>query len=108
MPDSVETITQNIVNQIRATDPAFSFVVGSPELAIVEAVATQIAQAQVDFSVLDTQGNIDAMTGSNLDAYLNLFGFSRQLATSATGIVTFSTPADSPAVQDSWTVQRQS
>ena len=100
MPDSVETITQNIVNQIRATDPAFSFVVGSPELAIVEAVATQIAQAQVDFSVLDTQGNIDAMTGSNLDAYLNLFGFSRQLASSASGTVTFSTPADSPAVQD--------
>ena len=63
MPDSVETITQNIINQIRATDPAFSFQVVAPERKIIEAVATQIAQAQIDFSVLDTQGNIDTMTG---------------------------------------------
>ena len=87
---SVDTIIQNIINQIKADDPAFSLEVGTPERKIVEAVATEIATAQGDFSVLDAQHDIDSMTGDRLDAFVNLMGFSRQQATAASGTVTFS------------------
>jgi len=87
---TVQQITQNIVNQLRLLDPAASAEVGTPERKMIEAVAEMIASSQVDFTVLNQQHDIDSMSGGRLDAYLSVFGFSRQAAIAAYGTVTFS------------------
>ena len=87
---TVTDITESILNQLRLTDPSVSAEVGTPEREFIEAIAEIIASAQVDFSVLDSQHDIDTMTGSRLDSYLGLFGFQRQQGLAAGGVVTFS------------------
>jgi len=87
---TVEQITQNIVNQLRLLDPAVSAEVGTPERKIIEATAEMIASSQVDFTVLNQQHDLDAMTGGRLDAYLSVFNFGRQTGVPAYGTVTFS------------------
>jgi uncharacterized phage protein gp47/JayE len=90
MAATTQQIIDQMVAQARALDPAFSFEVGTPERNLFEAVASVIAQASVDFDVLDAQHDIDTMTGSRLDSFLSNFGFGRQQPTRATGTVTFS------------------
>ena len=87
---TVTDITESILNQLRLTDPSVSAEIGTPEREFIEAIAEIIASAQVDFSVLDSQHDVDTMTGSRLDSYLGLFGFQRQQGLSAAGTVTFS------------------
>lgn len=100
---TISEIVQNIIRQAKLLDPAISLEVGTPERKIVEAVAEQIAAAQVDIAVLARQHNIDQMNGVRLDAFMNNFGFARQLPTRASGTVTISrtTPGLSPV-----TIQR--
>jgi uncharacterized phage protein gp47/JayE len=86
---TVEQIVQNIVNQLRLLDPAVSAEVGTPERKIIEATAEMIASSQVDFTVLNQQHDLDAMTGGRLDAYLSVFNFGRQSAVPSYGTVTF-------------------
>ena len=95
---SVSDITNSILTQLQTSDPSVSAEVGTPERELIEAVAEIIASAQVDFSVLDSQSDIDTMTGSRLDSYLSLFAFQRQQAIAATGTVTFACTA--PATAD--------
>lgn len=83
-------ITSDIITQARLTDPAISAEIGTPERKIIEAVAEMIANFQVDFSVLDSQHDIDAMSAGRLDAFLGNFGFARQQPTASTGSVIFS------------------
>jgi uncharacterized phage protein gp47/JayE len=94
---SVDQITQNIINQLKALDATVSAEVGTPERKIIEATAEMIASAYVDFNVLNSATDINQMSGGTLDAYLGNFGFGRQQSTYATGIVTFSSGATPPA-----------
>lgn len=87
---TINEIVQNIIRQAKLLDPAISLEVGTPERKIVEAVAEQIAAAQVDIAVLARQHDIDQMNGVRLDAFMNNFGFGRQLPTRSTGVVTVS------------------
>lgn len=87
---TVNEIVQDIINQAKLLDPAISLEVGTPERKIVEAVAEQIAAAQVDISVLSQQHDIDQLAGIRLDAFMNNFGFARQLSTRSSGVVTIS------------------
>lgn len=92
---TVDQITQNIINQLQLLDPAVSAEVGTPERKIIEATAEMIASSQVDFTVLNQQQDLDAMSGGRLDAYLSIFNFGRQAATPSYGVVTFSRSAAS-------------
>lgn len=95
-PLDAVTITNNIIAQLRAADPAISAEIGTPERKIIEAVAQVVSLGQSDLSVLNSQYDVDTMTGNRLDQFLANFGFGRQRSTNATGTVTFSrtTPAD--------------
>src|SRR4051812_32001399 len=87
---TVQEITNNIIAQLRASDPGISAEVGTPERKIIEAVAEVIAVNQSDLSVLNSQHDVDTMSGNRLDQFLANFGFGRQRPTSASGAVTFS------------------
>jgi uncharacterized phage protein gp47/JayE len=87
---TINEIIQNIIAQAKILDPAISLEVGTPERKIIEAVAEQIASAQVDIAVLSQQHDIDQLTGIRLDAFMNNFGFARQLSTRSNGTVTIS------------------
>lgn len=93
-----QQITQNIITQLQLLDPAISAETGTPERKIIEAVAETIAAAQVDFSVLDSQFDLNSLSGGRLDTYLGNFGFARQQAVASSGTVTFS--CTSPATSD--------
>lgn len=93
-----QQITQNIITQLQLLDPAISAETGTPERKIIEAVAETIAAAQVDFNVLDSQFDLNSLSGGRLDTYLGNFGFARQQAVASSGTVTFSTT--SPATSD--------
>ena len=86
-------IADNIILQWKLLDPAVSAEVGTPERKLIDTFSEALASAQVDFSVLDAQHNLDAMSGGRLDAYLGNLGFARQLAIPAIGSVTFSRTA---------------
>jgi len=100
MAFTVQQVTNQLLAQLRALDPAISAEVGTPERKLIEAVAETIAQANSDLEVLNVQHDVDTMVGGRLDAFLALFGFGRQRSVSATGDVTFSkiTPATSDIV----------
>lgn len=87
---TVQQIVDNILNQLSILAPDMSAEIGTPERKLVEAVAEQIAQASVDFEVLNAQHDLDTMTGNRLDSFLSNFGFGRQQPTRGTGSVTFS------------------
>ncbi len=95
---SVTQITEQIISQLKALDPAISAEVGTPERKIIEAVAEQIAAAQVDFDVLNSQHDVDAMSGSRLEQFLSNFGFGRKRASRAVGFISFGRVA--PAEDD--------
>ena len=87
---TVNEITQSIITQARLIDPNISLEVGTPERKIVEAVAEAISIASVDIEVLTGQLYLDELAGSRIDSFTSLFGFSRQIGTRSSGIVTLS------------------
>jgi uncharacterized phage protein gp47/JayE len=87
---TINDIIQSIIAQAKVLDPAISLDVGTPERKIVEAVAEQIAAAQLDIAVLSQQHDLDQMSGVRLDAFAQNFGFARQISVRAYGTVTLS------------------
>lgn len=85
--------SQDISNQIRAQlkilDPDFSAEPLTPERKIIDTVAEVIAGSQADQYTLQYQFDIDSKVGSDLDAFVSLFGFARKTGSAATGLVTF-------------------
>lgn len=79
-----------MIQQLRVLDPSVSAEVGTPERKIIDTVAQALADAQVDLVALNGALDLDSKFGSNLEKFLALFGFARQKATPATGVVTFS------------------
>jgi len=82
-------IAQNMIDQLRATDPAISAEIGTPERMIIDTVAQALAEAQIDLNVLQGALDVDAKLGTDLDAFLSLFGFGRQQGAQSTGYVKF-------------------
>jgi len=79
-------------------DPTWDVSVGSATYKILESVAQEIAAANNN-SVLQTYSyDINTKAGSELDAFVNLFGVYRQIGKRSTGIVTFSIGSPATAV----------
>lgn len=90
-------IAQNMIDQLRATDPAISAEIGTPERMIIDTVAQAMAEAQIDLNMLQGAFDVDAKLGTDLDAFLSLFGFGRQQGAQATGYVKLGRSTTAPA-----------
>lgn len=80
----------NMVQQLRLLDPSVSAEVGTPERKIIDTVAQELANAQIDLAQLDGAFDLESKFGKDLDNFLSIFGFARQRGSQATGYVTFS------------------
>lgn len=79
-----------MVAQLRVLDPSVSAEVGTPERKIIDTVAISLHDSQVDLDAISSGLDIDAKYGTQLDKFLNIFKFSRQQATFASGYITLS------------------
>lgn len=77
-------------------DPTWDVSVGTATYKILEAVAQEIAYANNNSTLQTYSYDINTKFGTELDAFVNLFGLYRQLGQRATGSVTFTT--STPAV----------
>lgn len=83
-------LARNMIRQLRLLDPSVSAEIGTPERKIIDTVAEELANAQIDLNQLDSAFNLDSKFGSDLDEFLSIFGFYRQTGAQATGFITFS------------------
>jgi uncharacterized phage protein gp47/JayE len=84
-----QTLSAQMLAQLRLLDPSISAEVGTPERKILDTVAEALSDVQVDLTQLNGALDIDAKSGTSLDNFLALFGFGRQQATKSNGFVTF-------------------
>lgn len=82
-------LVQGLLAQLRTLDPSISGEVGTPERKMLDSVAQALADAQINLSSLSGALDLDSKIGDNLDRFLALFGFARQVAVDATGYATF-------------------
>lgn len=96
MPRTSQDISQQIRAQLKVLDPSISADPLTPERKIIDTVSEVIAEASFDDWLINYQFDIDTKVGSDLDKFVALFGFARQRARRATGLVTLSrgTPAE--------------
>lgn len=87
--------SQQMVAQLRLLNPNYSAEIGTPERLIIDTVAQALTDSQIDLIGLENALNIDTKFGTNLDNFVQLFGFARQVATAASGFVAFSRNAPS-------------
>jgi uncharacterized phage protein gp47/JayE len=86
---SQSDISSQIVATLATSEPDLDTSVGSVTRTIIDAVAGAISDASLDTQLLTYQYDIYGMTGSDLDAFVQLFGISRYPAMRSTGTVTF-------------------
>lgn len=86
---SQSQFSQQMVAQLRLLNPSISSEVGTPERLIIDTVALQGANLQIDLTGLSASLDVNSKYGSNLDNFVGLFGFQRIQATQATGFVDF-------------------
>lgn len=82
-------ISLQMLAQLRMLDPSVSAEVGTPERKIIDTVAQALTDVQVDLTQLNGALDVDAKSGAELDRFLALFGFGRQIPATATGFVVF-------------------
>lgn len=85
-----QDLARQMIQQLRVLDPSISGEVGTPERKIIDTVAQAISENSIDLESLGSGLDINTKIGSDLDNFVALFGFGRQLGVSATGFVTFS------------------
>lgn len=95
---SQSQIAEQMVAQLRLLKPTISAEVGTPERLILDTVAGALAESSIDLIGLQEALNVDSKFGTNLTNFMALFGFSRTVASTATGFVKFS--RNSPANVD--------
>ena len=97
MPATQRELSAQMIAQLRLLDSSVSAEIGTPERKILDTVGQALYDSQIDLDALASALDIDAKYGAGLDRFLNIFGFSRQKGTFATGFVTFSriTPSTS-------------
>lgn len=81
-----------MIQQLRVLDPSISAEIGTPERKIIDTVAQSLADNQIDLALLSSAFDLDSKFGTDLDKFLAVFGFGRQLGTAATGYVKFTRP----------------
>src|SRR4029077_18989094 len=90
--------SQRIRAQLKTLDPDISADPLTPERKIIDTVSEILADSQIDTYIQNYQFDIDTKVGTDLDKFVALFGFGRQLGRLATGVVTFT--RGTPAVAD--------
>lgn len=86
-------ISSQITSTLATVEPDLDTSVGTTIRKAIDAIAQQISEAYADNNISSNQYSIDSLSGSALDSFVNLFGFARFAAKSATGTVLFSRPA---------------
>jgi uncharacterized phage protein gp47/JayE len=106
---SFNVLVQNIVAGIQGRASALiDFTVGSPLLAITEAIALVAMWLQAFALQILTVARLSTSTGTDVDSFVNDFGVTRLPASTAGGVLTFSrftASATSPFVPVGATVQ---
>lgn len=82
------TYERRIINRLAATDPQMSTALGTPIRKLIEAVAYELAQFDIDVATTNTLYSVNSVSGQELDYLVGQFGFTRQEARSARGEVT--------------------
>lgn len=85
-----QQFVSQMLAQLRALDPSISGEVGTPERKIIEAVASAMAQTQVDIYATNGSFDMDSKFGSDIDKLISVFGYGRQTGTKSVGYVKFS------------------
>lgn len=83
------SIASALIGQLAITEPDLDTSVGTTVRNMVDAFAEQIAEAYNDNNISQFQYSLTTLSGSALDAFTALFGFTRFAAKPATGIVSF-------------------
>ena len=78
---------RSIISALSVSDPSMDTSLGSPIRKIISAVAVQLADYRVDANTTNTLYAIDAVSGAELDYLVGQFGFTRQEATVARGVI---------------------
>lgn len=90
MARTAEEISRAIRAQLKLVDPDISAEPLTVERKIIDTVAEQIAQGEIDQYIQQYQFDVDTKVGEDLDRFVALFGFGRLSGIRATGSVTFS------------------
>ena len=92
------SILNRLLTALSVSDPTWDTTVGSATYKILESVAQEISNTSNNSTLLTYGYDVNSKFGTELDAFVNLFGITRQLGTRSVGAVTFST--GTPASQD--------
>lgn len=84
-----------MIQQLRVLDPSISAEIGTPERKIIDTVAQSLADNQIDLALLSSAFDLDSKFGADLDKFLAIFGFGRQIGSSSTGYIKFTRPTTS-------------
>jgi len=93
---SQSQFSEQMIAQLRLLKPTISAEAGTPERLLLEVVGQGLAENQIDLVGLQNALNIDTKYGSNLDNFVELFGFTRISASKAEGYVVFSRNTEAP------------
>lgn len=94
----VNSILGRLIASLTISDPTWDVSVGSATYKILESVASEIAIAANNSTLQTYSFNVNSKAGTDLDAFVNLFGMSRQLGKRSTGVVTFTISSPSTTV----------
>ena len=91
-PLTAQAYKTAILAYLHQIDPDISTNEGDPITLIVQAVAMQLADSDLNYSSLDNFMDLTMKTGSDLDGFGNFFGFQRWSGTPATVQLNFYSP----------------
>lgn len=94
------SVLNRLLTALSVSDPTWDTTVGSATYKILESVANEIANASNNSTLLTYGYDVNSKFGTELDAFVNLFGITRQLGTRAVGTVVFSTSSPAPQNYD--------
>ena len=86
MASAIEHET-SMINALRITDPTLNTGLGTPLRKMLSAVANELASLTQDQASTTSLYSLDSLSGSDLDAMVAQFGFTRQVARAARGYV---------------------
>lgn len=87
---NASTVLNRLLTALSVSDPTWDTTIGSATYKILESVAQEIANATNNSTLLTYGYDVTSKFGTELDAFVNLFGINRQQGTRAVGTVTFS------------------
>ncbi len=88
-PISANDIVTQMRQALAITEPELDTTVGTTVRKILDVVGEVVAEAYVDRYLIDYQYDINVKFGTDLDDFVQLFGFTRLPAKRATGTITF-------------------